>query len=247
MARGARATGPTPAAGTTADLGTTAGMGAAGEPNDGPGAGRTWAAAVIGLILLAAWLLGHGHAPSPPASPRPGGNLAAAAGTDQPPHLYAAHVPLPDAVPLRLDIPSVGIHAPLVPRGLKDGAVDPPPYATPDVAGWWSDGPRPGTAGAAIVVGHVDTETSPAVFFGLSAITRGALIDIPRSDGTTAEFAVEAVELQQKSHFDPTRVYGSTPRPDLRLITCGGTFDKSTQTYSANVVIYATLTGSHHT
>lgn len=217
-----------------------------GADDTGTGTARTWAAVAACVLLLAAWLLGLGRAPAAP-SPRPGADLAAAAGTGGPARRYAAHPPLPDAVPLRLDIPSVGIHAALVPRGLRDGAVDPPPYATPRVAGWWRDGPRPGARGAAIVVGHVDTETSPAVFFGLGAIARGARVDVARSDGTTAQFTVEAVEVVQKAHFDATRVYGSTARPELRLITCGGTFDESAHAYTANVVVHAALTGSRRT
>ncbi|WUH93384.1 class F sortase [Streptomyces sp. NBC_00433] len=206
--------------------------------------GRTWAAVVVGLVLLAAWLLGHGGHGAPAAPPGPRG-LAAAAAADRPAQVYAPHVPLRDAVPLRIDIPSVGIHADLVARGLKDGAVDPPPYSTPDVAGWYRDGPPPGASGAALIVGHVDTETRAAVFYGLSTIQRGALVEIPRSDGTVAEFSVEAVEVIEKSHFDATRVYGSAGRPELRLITCGGQFDKAEQAYSANVVVFAALTGSH--
>jgi LPXTG-site transpeptidase (sortase) family protein len=209
----------------------------------GAGTGRTWAAVAVGLVLLAAYLLGHGgHLP---AAPPPGARSLAAAAADRPPQVYAPHVPLRDAVPLHIDIPSVGIHAPLVGRGLKDGAVDPPPYSTPDVAGWYRDGPPPGASGAAIIVGHVDTETRAAVFYGLSTIRRGALVEVSRSDGTVAEFSVEAVEVVEKSHFDATRVYGSAGRPELRLITCGGAFDKQAQAYSANVVVFAALTGSH--
>lgn len=214
----------------------------ADEPGTAGETGRTWAAVVVGLVLLAAWLLGHGGKALPSAPPA-GRHLAAAAG-DRPRQVYAAHVPLPDALPLRIDIASVGIHADLVPRGLKDGAVDPPPYDTPEVAGWYRDGPRPGSAGAAIVVGHVDTPKKAAVFYGLAAIKRGALIDVTRDDGTIAEFAVEAVEVEERAHFDAKRVYGSDGRPELRLITCGGSFDREAQEYSANVVVFAALTGS---
>ncbi|CAG6393341.1 class F sortase [Streptomyces cocklensis] len=210
----------------------------------GTDSGRTWAAVVVGLVLLAAWLLGHGG-PTAPAPPPGARALSAAAAADRPAQVYAPHVPLHDAVPLRIDIPSVGIHAELVGRGLKDGAVDPPPYSTPDVAGWYRDGPPPGAAGAAIIVGHVDTETRAAVFYGLSTVQRGALVEVARDDGTVAEFSVEAVEVIEKAHFDATRVYGSAGRPELRLITCGGAFDKDAQAYSANVVVFAALTGSH--
>ena len=72
----------------------------------------------------------------------------------------------------------------------------------------------------------------------------GAPVDITRADGTVAEFAVEAVEVVQKAHFDAARVFGSTGRPELRLITCGGSYDPTARAYSANVVVYAALTGS---
>ncbi|MYS22441.1 Sortase family protein, partial [Streptomyces sp. DvalAA-14] len=171
--------------------------------------------------------------------------LPVAAAADHPPRRYHASAPLPAAIPRRVDIGSIGLHADLVPRGLTDGTVDPPPYSTPEVAGWYRGGPTPGATGAALIVGHVDTETGAAVFYALRTVRAGARVDITRADGTVAEFSVEAVETVQKAHFDPARVYGSTGRPELRLITCGGTFDRTAQTYSANVVVYAVLTGSH--
>jgi hypothetical protein len=207
--------------------------------------GRTWTAVAVGLLLLAAWLVGHGSGGSPAGTAR----ALPAAAEDHPPHLYPAHVPMPAADPVRVDIDSIGLHAPLVPRGLSDGTVDPPPYSTPNVAGWYRGGPAPGSAGAALLVGHVDTETGPAVFFPLSTVKPGALVEVTRADHSVADFSVEAVETVPKDHFDATRVYGadSADRPELRLITCGGDFDKAAQAYSADVVVYASLTGSHAT
>ncbi|MBM9508782.1 class F sortase [Actinacidiphila acididurans] len=211
--------------------------------------GRTWAALAVGLLLLAAWLLGHGGVSSArgPIAAAPGAaRPVAAVEGDSSPQLYPAHAPLPPARPLHLDIASLGLHAGLVGRGLRDGTVDPPPYSTPDVAGWYRDGPAPGAPGAAIIVGHVDTEARAAVFYQLASVQRGALVDITRADSVVAEFTVESVETVSKDHFDADRVYGydSTGRPELRLITCGGTFDRTSQTYSANVVVHAVLTSS---
>ncbi|MCL2553233.1 MAG: class F sortase [Actinomycetia bacterium] len=205
---------------------------------------RTWTTAAVAVVLLAAWWLGPaGHGAS---GADPGTAVAAAATADHPPHVYAPHAPLPVATPTRLDIAAIGVHADLVGRDLTDGTIDPPPYDTPGVAGWYRGGPAPGAPGAAVIVGHVDTETGPAVFYALSTVQRGARIEVTRADGTVAEFSVEAVELVEKDHFDASRVYGSTSgRPELRLITCGGSFDRTQQAYSANVVVYAALTGSH--
>lgn len=216
--------------------------GADGEEGTGSDS-RTWTTVAVCLVLLAAWLLGHGGGGG--AGGTPGDRALAAAAADRPPQVYAPHVPLSDAPPTRIDIGSIGLHAPVVGRGLKDGAVDPPPYDTPDVAGWYRYGPAPGAAGAALIVGHVDTETRAAVFYGLSTVEPGALVDVTRTDGTVAEFSVEAVEIVEKDHFDANKVYGSAGRPELRLITCGGSFDKARQAYSANVVVFAALTGSH--
>jgi LPXTG-site transpeptidase (sortase) family protein len=216
----------------------------AGGGEDGPQPdNRTWTTAAVALVLLAAWLLGHGGGGGGAATPG-GRALAAAAAADRPREVYAPHLPMPASRPLRIDIGAIGLHAKVVGRGLKDGAVDPPPYATPDVAGWYRDGPSPGTAGAALIVGHVDTETRAAVFYPLSTVEPGTLVEVTRADGTVAEFSVEAVEVVEKDHFDAVRVYGSAGRPELRLITCGGSFDKDRQTYSANVVVFAALTGN---
>lgn len=207
-----------------------------------PVSGRTWAAVAIGLVLFAAWLMGHPG--DGEALAGPGGQSAAGSG-DRPPPVYAPHLPLPASKPLRVDIASIGLHAGIVERGLANGAVDPPPYNTPDVAGWFGGGPTPGTAGAALLVGHVDTDTKAAVFYGLSTVTQGTAVEIERADGSVAEFTVEAVEVVDKDHFSADRVYGAGTRPELRLITCGGTFDREKHAYSANVVVFAALTGSH--
>ncbi|MDX2818603.1 class F sortase [Streptomyces sp. NPDC001902] len=210
--------------------------------------GRTVATLATIVVLGAAWLRGYVH-PGPPGSGSGAPATAAtadAAAAGRPAQVYAAHTPLSPARPLRIDIPSAGIHAKLVERGLTaDGAVDPPPFTTPNVAGWYGRGPAPGDAGAALIVGHVDTRTKAAVFYALSTVTQGDLVEVTRSDGSVAEFAVEGVEIVDKTGFRPDRVYGSGVRPELRLITCGGTFDHATQSYSANVVVYAALTGSH--
>lgn len=214
---------------------------------------RTWAAAGTGLVLAVAWFAGRPSGGGPDARPqnRPPPATAAAAvppvaaGTAHPPAGHAAHAPLPPVVPVRIDVPAIGLHAAVIPRGLAAGSVEPPPYSAPGVAGWWRDGPRPGTRGAALVVGHVDTPTGPAVFYRLGTVRPGALVEVTRADGSVAEFTVDAVETVAKDRFPAQHVYGSGERPELRLITCGGTFDQTRREYSANVVVFTTLTGAH--
>ncbi|MEV5514435.1 class F sortase [Streptomyces flaveolus] len=150
--------------------------------------------------------------------------------------------PLRPADPVRLRIAAIGVNAPMTRVGLDSaGALQTPPPGQPGLAGWYGDGTPPGSAGTAIATGHVDTPTGdPGVFYNLGALPKGATIEISRADRRTAVFAVRAVELHDKKKFPSKKVYGSSGRPELRLITCGGGYTKRTG-YLSNVVVYATL------
>lgn len=150
---------------------------------------------------------------------------------------------LPPAAPVRLRIAAIGVDAPMMPVGLAAaGELQAPPRDKPDLAGWYGDGTSPGSVGTAIVAGHVDTPTGdPGVFYHLGALTKGATIEISRTDRKTAVFTVRAVELYDRKNFPSKKVYGSSGRPELRLITCGGDYTKDTG-YLSNLVVYATLT-----
>jgi hypothetical protein len=140
--------------------------------------------------------------------------------------------------PVRIEIPSIGVDAPLIRLGLnRDRTLQVP--ADFSKAGWWTGGARPGQPGPAIVAGHVDSYSGPAVFYRLRDLRRGATIVIDRRDGTRARFTVLGSEEYPKSRFPTARVYGSTPGPTLRLITCSGAFDRSTGHYVDNTVVYA--------
>jgi sortase (surface protein transpeptidase) len=142
------------------------------------------------------------------------------------------------ARPTRIEIPSIGVDAAIIPLGLnRDRTLEvPEDFAQ---AGWWTGGARPGRAGPAIIAGHVDSHTGPAVFYRLRELRPGATIIVDRRDGTRARFTVLGSERYPKSRFPTARVYGSTPGPTLRLITCSGTFDGSTGHYLDNTVVYA--------
>ncbi|MEY2233821.1 sortase, partial [Streptomyces sp. BF23-30] len=84
----------------------------------------------------------------------------------------------------------------------------------------------------------------PGVFYDLGALRRGASIEIPRADGSTAVFTVHAVEVYDAKAFPDTRVYGPSARAELRVITCGGGFSPRTG-YRGNVVVFAHLTGTY--
>jgi sortase (surface protein transpeptidase) len=112
-----------------------------------------------------------------------------------------------------------------------------------DVAGWYVHGPRPGDIGPAIIAGHVDSKRGPAVFYRLRDLAEGDSIEVGRADGSVAVFRVDAVEQYPKNRFPTAKVYGDLDHAGLRLITCGGDFDRSRGHYRDNIVVYASLTG----
>lgn len=151
---------------------------------------------------------------------------------------------VPDAHPVRLTIPAIGVNAPFTGLGLgANGVLNPPPPNDTNLVGWYQAGTVPGNKGTAIVLGHVDTKTAPAVFWSLSALTKGATVDVARDDKVTATFTVDSVEVFPKDQFPDDRVYGKSPNAQLRLITCGGVYDRKRADYTANVVVFAHLTG----
>jgi sortase (surface protein transpeptidase) len=145
------------------------------------------------------------------------------------------------SAPTRIRIPSLDISAPIVKVGLDEhGGIAVPDRSNRNLAGWYQGGITPGQSGTASIVGHVDTAKGPAAFFALGALVRGAKIEVEREDGTPATFEVDGVEEFAKDAFPSGRVFADATRPELRVITCGGSFSKKTH-YSGNVVAFAHL------
>jgi hypothetical protein len=142
--------------------------------------------------------------------------------------------------PTRIQLPAIGIDASLVRLDLdRDGVIEvPTDFNRP---GWYRRGPAPGEDGAAVILGHLDSYTGPAVFWRLPSLHPGDTILISREDGSQLTFAVQRTVSYSVDTFPSFDVYGVTPRPELRLITCGGTYSASRRQYLSNVVIFAAL------
>jgi len=146
----------------------------------------------------------------------------------------------PNVVPLSVRIPSVGITSPLVRLGLNPDHT----LQVPDdfaVAGWYIYRPVPGNPGPAVLAGHVDSKRGPAVFYRLRDVPIGSTIEVDRSDRSVARFTVYAKEQDPKRAFPTARVYGPTTGSELRVITCGGTFNRSIGHYNDNIIVFAKL------
>jgi hypothetical protein len=143
------------------------------------------------------------------------------------------------ARPVSLTIPVIGVKTALIKLGLTAGGALQVPSSTA-VAGWYAGSSRPGAIGPAVIAGHIDSRTGPGVFYRLPELRVGDPVYVGRADGTTLEFRVTSVSTYLKDSFPTGAVYGPTPDPELRLITCGGTFDRATGHYLSNTIIYAT-------
>ena len=142
--------------------------------------------------------------------------------------------------PIHLAIPSIGVNSGLQAlKRLANGSLQPPTHW--NVPGWYAGGVLPGAVGPAVIAGHIDSTTGPAVFYRLQTLRVGARISITEQNGTVLSFLVDRAETFPKDHFPTELVYGPTPNPQLRLISCTGEFDRTARNYLSNLVVSAHL------
>ena len=222
-----------PTAPTTVPPPAPAAPSAPRPPEGGVGAGAGGLASVDLIDEIGSWFSDDPDVPAAPFAARWPETAALDAGpTDggpRPTGLVAptAGIVAPSTVDLRIDY-----------RGRLQVPTD---YGR---VGWYVDSAVPGDPGPAVMVGHVDTRRGPAVFAGVDRLRPGDVVDVPRSDGRTAHFAVDEVSYYPKDAVPTERVYGPTAAPSLRLVTCGGAFDRTTLSYEDNVVVFASFRGT---
>jgi len=203
-----------------------------------------WPAVPLAVVALAGLLVSGCAAPGPsPAAASSPRSWSATAAAHEPPGVAGFHsVRTYDqpALPVRLQIPAIDVSTSLVKLGrLPDGSLEVPKDW--DTAGWYDKGPRPGQPGPAVILGHVDSKTGPAVFYQLRALRPGDTVRVGLADGRILVFRVQRVQRYPKDKFPTEAVYFPTLNRELRLITCGGEFDYAAGSYRDNIVVYATL------
>ncbi|MBO3100383.1 class F sortase [Cellulomonas fengjieae] len=208
-------------------------------------AGRRTASALVALAVALALGACGSHEPSPgPAAGQSAGPSAGAtsapAPRDVPPATPTRAPAMAASVPVRVEIPTIAVDSELMELGLQDdGTLEVPPGAFP--AGWFSGAPTPGELGPAIIVGHIDWVTGPGVFLRLAELAVGDEVRVTRADGSVAVFRTTAVESYPKDAFPTDLVYGDLDHAGLRVVSCGGEFDRSTGHYEDNVIAFAEL------
>ncbi|WP_425412728.1 class F sortase [Micromonospora halophytica] len=163
----------------------------------------------------------------------------------EPPAARGAAGGLPASRPVSVAVPAIRVDAPVAPVGqARDGSIDVPPLNRHHETGWYDRGPTPGEPGRAIIVGHVDSKSGPAVFYDLRKLKPGDTIEVTRDDRRVVVFTVDSVEHFDKSNLPADRVYGHDGPPALRLITCGGAWVGGNTGYEDNVIAFASLADS---
>ena len=189
-------------------------------------------AALLAVIAIIAVVAGCSSdaAPAPTPSVAAPGSIAPA----------DAAQPMARSAPVGVHIPAIGVDSALMQLGLQaDGTLQVPPSGFP--AGWYTGAPTPGELGPAILAGHVDWSGQPGVFSRLRELTPDVQVTVTRQDGSAAVFRVTQVKQYPKDKFPTSEVYGDLDHPGLRLITCGGSFDRQTRNYEDNIIAFADL------
>ncbi|CAM5628267.1 Class F sortase OS=Streptomyces alboniger OX=132473 GN=CP975_31885 PE=4 SV=1 [Streptomyces alboniger] len=194
---------------------------------------------VMALVLLTGLaLIRNGSGEFDVGPPQP---ASAAAADSTPEARPGSPAPLAFSPADRIRVKGIQVDAPVVPVGLDtEGWVDAPPPDDANLAGWFTGAVAPGEKGTAVIVGHVDNQRGPAVFYGLGSLKKGNRVEVRRKDGKTAVFEIYGIEVFAKKNFPGTRVYGNGGTPELRVITCGGGYSEQTG-YDGNVVAFARM------
>jgi LPXTG-site transpeptidase (sortase) family protein len=167
-------------------------------------------------------------APAPTASPTPSTSPQVVQGIG--------------AIPSRVAIPAIDLDQPLIDLGIApDGRMEVP--VDFDDVGWFTGGGRPGGRGPTVIAAHVDSRVGPAAFARLAELGVGDEVAVQDVDGGTTRYAVTEVADFAKADFPTARVFGAQPTDQLRLITCGGVFDRSVGHYEDNRVVFAEPVG----
>lgn len=210
------------------------------------GAGRpAWAS--VGLCLcLAVGLAGCGGAGAAGGAPAPRPATAPGRAAPADPTLPGIAAPVgaraalrAPLFPVRLRIPAIGVDAPIQPLAVAaDGQLGVPAHWTS--VGWWAGGPVPGQPGDAVIDGHLDSWTAPAVFWRLGRLRSGDAVRVRLSDGARETFRVTALHRYAYTAAPVAAIFSRGGPPRLTLITCGGTWIAAGHIYAQRLVVEAT-------
>lgn len=174
-----------------------------------------------------------------PAAPSEAATVAPAPETQPPAGAGGVEV-IPEGIePTAVSIPAIDVEGTLIDLGIAaDGKMEVP--VDFDEIGWFTGGGKPGGRGPTVIAAHVDGLAGPAAFFRLDELAQGDVVSVTDAEGGVTSYEVTEVVTVEKAEFPTARVFGAVPGDELRLITCGGYFDRDIGHYDKNVVVFAT-------
>jgi sortase (surface protein transpeptidase) len=201
---------------------------------------------VVGCVLTVSGVLlaGRALAPSPGrsvAGSRPSAKVAAAPSPGPTDDMLARAraIVAPAAPPTRLLIPSIGVNTKVESVGLDaQGRMGTP--SVPANVAWYSSSVAPGDAGDALIDGHLNWTSGPAVFWRLGQLRIGDTLTVVRADGTRVRFVVDSTSVVPYTASEDA-LFTATGPPSISLITCAGTWDQQHSTYAQRLLVHASL------
>ncbi|SER85116.1 class F sortase [Salisediminibacterium halotolerans] len=142
--------------------------------------------------------------------------------------------------PQSIAIPALEIDASIEEVGLtEEREMDVPTDG--DIVGWFHQGAKPGAQGNAVLAGHVDDLSGPAIFYDLHKLEPGDEIIIESADGESLTFEVSNMEVYPYNDAPVDELFGSSSAKNLNLITCTGEFDNEAGTHNERLVVFTEL------
>jgi sortase (surface protein transpeptidase) len=195
--------------------------------------GRGLVAATLAVVLAACGTTTSPGASAPPATTESASTVATPA---------AASTQDGRPTPTNVRIPKIGAESTLVAVGLDNArAIAVPSVDQPMQAAWYKHSQVPGDPGPSILLGHVDGRQKPGIFYKLHDLKAGDEIFVKRADGKELRFVATRTQQVPKEQLPEEAIFGTTTESELRLITCGGAFDKAVHSYKDNIIVYAKL------
>ncbi|MBY8909016.1 class F sortase [Salinicoccus roseus] len=143
-------------------------------------------------------------------------------------------------VPERIEVPSIGVDAPVRHLGLLENGEMAVPESLHDTS-WFEPGYKVGAPGNSVIAGHVDDTVNPGVFKQLHTLEPGDEIVIHGEDGDELTFEVYDKQLYDADAAPVDDIFGYSHRSLLNLITCEGPYNYDVGGTPNRWVVYTEL------
>ncbi len=136
----------------------------------------------------------------------------------------------------RIEIPAIGVDAPVEVKSIDDNGVMENPSSSESVA-WYDFTARPDDQGNAVFAGHLDYDgVGPAVFWELGSVSLGDEVNVTQGDGSIIRYRITGVR-SVPADADASNIVATGDVAKITIITCDGSFDPSSQEYDQRIVV----------